>query len=117
LRYRRTWRRRVRSQLLAHFSLACRLYGGLKPYFDNFFSFLLLFVPTALMGATLPLLVEHLSIADKSSWHLRFYPVLRQHFWLRRHLLSCPTFLLRDFGKSGAVVLSAGMYAVVCAAA
>src|SRR6267143_3959674 len=36
LRYRRTWRRRVRSQFLAHFSLGCRLYGGLKSYFDHF---------------------------------------------------------------------------------
>src|SRR5882757_2065065 len=36
LRSRRTWRRRVRSQFLAHFSLGCRLYGGLKPYFDHF---------------------------------------------------------------------------------
>ncbi|HJY87943.1 MAG TPA: hypothetical protein VKE24_14000, partial [Candidatus Acidoferrales bacterium] len=77
------------------------------------FSLLLLIVPTMLMGATLPLLVEHL---------VRFsgrvgYSVATLYFVNTfGSAVACylsASFLLRDFGQSGSVMIAAGLNTLV----
>src|SRR6266576_2205716 len=82
-----------------------------------FFSFLLLFVPTALMGATLPLLVEHLVLRTNRVGTSVSTLYFVNTFGSAVACCLCATFLLRDFGQSGAVVLATGMNAAVGAAA
>ena len=72
-----------------------------------FYSLLLLLVPTMLMGATLPLLVEELvrtsgSVGNSVS---RLYFVNTLGSAIACYL--CATFLLREFSQSGAVSLAA----------
>jgi spermidine synthase len=90
--------------------------GASLPY-TVIFSLALLIVPTMLMGATLPLLVEHL---------VRFsgrvgYSVATLYFvnTLGSAIACglCATFLLRDFGESGSVAIAALVNVVVGATA
>lgn len=77
------------------------------------FSLLLLLVPTTLMGATLPLLVEHLVLRTRrvgASVSL-LYSV--NTFGSAVACFLCAAFLLRDFGQSGSVSLAACMNAGV----
>jgi spermidine synthase len=81
------------------------------------FSLLLLFVPTVLMGATLPLLVEYLiwraNRVGTSVSTLYFVNT----FGSAVACYFCATFLLRDFGQSGAVAIAACTNTAVGAAA
>jgi spermidine synthase len=90
--------------------------GASLPY-TVIFSLALLIIPTMLMGATLPLLVEHL---------VRFsgrvgYSVATLYFvnTLGSAIACglCATFLLRDFGESGSVAIAALVNVVVGATA
>jgi spermidine synthase len=78
-----------------------------------FFSLLLLLVPTILMGATLPVLVEHLvrhaNRVGPSVSTLYF----ANTFGSAIACYCCATFLLRDFGQSGSVAIAACLNAVV----
>src|SRR5713101_4422035 len=81
------------------------------------FSLLLLLFPTVLMGATLPLLVEHLVFHTK-----RVGPSVSTLYFANTYgsaiaCYLCATFLLRDFGQSGSVSIAACMNAAVGAAA
>lgn len=81
------------------------------------FSLLLLFVPTVLMGATLPLLVEHLIWRANrvgSSVSILYFV---NTFGSAVACYLCATFLLRDLGQSGAVTIAACINTVVGAAA
>jgi spermidine synthase len=82
-----------------------------------FYSLLLLLVPTILMGATLPLLVEELvrtsgSVGNSVS---RLYFVNTLGSAIACYL--CATFLLREFSQSGAVSLAAILNTVIGATA
>ena len=82
-----------------------------------FFSFLLLFVPTVLMGATLPLLVEHLVLRTNRVGTSVSTLYFVNTFGSAVACYLCATFLLRDFGQSGAVAFAACMNTAVGAAA
>jgi len=77
------------------------------------FSLLLLLIPTILMGATLPLLVEHLvwrtSRVGASVATLYFVNT----FGSAVACYLCASFLLRDYGQSGAVNFAAILNALV----
>jgi spermidine synthase len=81
------------------------------------FSFLLLIVPTMLMGATLPLLVEQLVRSSRSVG----YSVATLYFvnTLGSAIAGyvCAVILLRTFGQSGSVTLAACINTVVGATA
>ena len=81
------------------------------------FSLLLLLIPTVLMGATLPLLVEHLVLrTDRVGFAVsRMYFV--NTFGSAVACYLCATFLLRDFGQSGSVAIAACLNAAVGASA
>jgi spermidine synthase len=71
------------------------------------FGFLLLIFPTVLMGATLPLLVQHLVLRSGrvgSSVALLYFV---NTFGSAVACYLCASFLLRDFGQSGSVILAA----------
>jgi spermidine synthase len=77
------------------------------------FGFLLLIFPTVLMGATLPLLVQHLVLRSGrvgSSVALLYFV---NTFGSAVACYLCASFLLRDFGQSGSVILAAGVNALV----
>ncbi|HTT33071.1 MAG TPA: spermidine synthase [Methylomirabilota bacterium] len=81
------------------------------------FSLALLLVPTMLMGATLPILVEHLV---RRSGHVgasvsRLYFVNTLGSAIACYL--CARFLLREFGQAGSVSIAACLNAVVGATA
>jgi len=81
------------------------------------FSLLLLLLPTLLMGATLPLLVEHL-VAHSGQVGLsvsRLY--FANTFGSAIACYLCAAFLLRAFGQSGSVTLAACLNTLVGAAA
>ncbi len=81
------------------------------------FSFLLLIVPTMLMGATLPLLVEQLVRSSRSVGYsvatLYFVNTLGSAV----ACYVCAQVLLRDFGQSGSVTLAACLNTAVGATA
>ena len=81
------------------------------------FSFLLLILPTMLMGATLPLLVEQLVRSSRSVGYsvatLYFVNTLGSAV----ACYVCAQVLLRDFGESGSVTLAACLNTVVGATA
>src|SRR3954462_5063714 len=81
------------------------------------FSFLLLIVPTILMGATLPLLVEYLVRTSRSIGYsvatLYFVNTLGSAV----ACFVCAQLLLRNFGQSGSVTLAACVNTVVGATA
>lgn len=101
-----------------------RLFQGAAKYtagsslgYTILFSFLLLIVPTMLMGATLPLLVEQLV----RSSHNVGYSVATLYFvntlGSAVACYLCANFVLRDFGQSGSVTLAACINLVVGATA
>lgn len=77
------------------------------------FSFLLLIVPTMLMGATLPLLVEQLVRSSRNVGHsvaiLYFANTLGSAF----ACYFCAGYLLVNFGQSGSVTIAACLNVVV----
>lgn len=77
------------------------------------FGFLLLIFPTVLMGATLPLLVQHLVMRSGrvgSSVALLYFV---NTFGSAVACYLCATFLLGDFGQSGSVLLAAAVNGLV----
>ncbi|MGA2095499.1 MAG: MFS transporter [Candidatus Acidiferrum sp.] len=81
------------------------------------FSLLLLVIPTVLMGATLPLLVEHLVMRTNRVGFSVSTLYFVNTFGSAVACYLCATFLLRDFGQSGSVTLAACMNAAVGASA
>ncbi|MGC1382543.1 MAG: hypothetical protein WA823_02110 [Candidatus Acidiferrales bacterium] len=77
------------------------------------FGFLLLIIPTVLMGATLPLLVQHLVARSGSVGSSVALLYFVNTFGSAVACYLCATFLLRDFGQSGSVQLAAGVNALV----
>lgn len=71
------------------------------------FSLLLLLVPTMLMGATLPLLVEHLVRFSGRVGYSVATLYFVNTFGSAAACCLCATFLLRDFGQSGSVSIAA----------
>ena len=82
-----------------------------------FFSLALLLVPTMLMGATLPLLVEHLVQRTGQVGVSVSVLYFVNTFGSAVACYLCATFLLRDFGQSGAVTIAACINALVGATA
>jgi spermidine synthase len=77
------------------------------------FGFLLLIFPTVLMGATLPLLVQHLVLRSGrvgTSVALLYFV---NTFGSAVACYFCASFLLRDFGQSGSVMIAAGVNGAV----
>ena len=81
------------------------------------FSLLLLIVPTMLMGATLPLLVEHLVRYSGQVGYSVATLYFVNTFGSAVACYLCATFLLRDFGQSGSVAIAAGANTIVGASA
>jgi spermidine synthase len=81
------------------------------------FSLLLLFIPTVLMGATLPLLAEHLVLRANRVGTSVSALYFANTFGSAVACYICATFLLRDFGQSGAVTIAACMNTAVGAVA
>jgi spermidine synthase len=81
------------------------------------FSLLLLLIPTILMGATLPLLVEHLVLHTKRVGPSVSTLYFANTFGSAVACYLCATFLLRDFGQSGSVSIAACLNAAVGATA
>src|SRR5713101_6468056 len=75
------------------------------------FSLLLLLFATVLMGATLPLLVEHLVFHTKRVGPSVSTLYFANTFGSAIACYLCATFLLRDFGQSGSVSIAACLYA------
>jgi spermidine synthase len=80
-------------------------------------SLVLLIVPTMLMGATLPLLVEHLVRASRNVGSSVATLYFVNTFGSATVCYLCGVFLLRVFGQSGSVRLAAAVNAVVGASA
>jgi len=81
------------------------------------FSLLLLILPTMLMGATLPLLVEHLVRDSGRVGYSVATLYFVNTFGSAVACYLCATFLLRDFGQSGSVVIAASLNTLVGATA
>jgi spermidine synthase len=77
------------------------------------FSLLLLLVPTILMGATLPLLVEHLVLRTSRVGFSVATLYFVNTFGSAVACYLCASFLLRDFGQSGSVTMAACLNALV----
>src|ERR1700693_5685200 len=77
------------------------------------FSVVLLLVPTVLMGATLPLLVEHLVLRTNRVGFSVSTLYFVNTFGSAVACYFSATFLLRDFGQSGSVTLAACLNALV----
>src|SRR5271155_819727 len=77
------------------------------------FSLLLLLIPTILMGATLPLLVEHLVLRPGRLGFSVSTLYFVNTFGSAVACYLCAAFLLRDFGQSGSVTLAACLNAMV----
>jgi spermidine synthase len=95
------------------FHWAASVTAGASLPFTILFGFLLLIVPTVLMGATLPLLVQQLvrrSGNVGSSVALLYFV---NTFGSAVACYLCAIFLLRDFGQSGSVIIAASVNAVV----
>src|SRR5882762_8410981 len=77
------------------------------------FSLALILIPTILMGATLPILVEHLvrrsGLVGASVSRLYFVNTLGSAL----ACYFCARFLMRELGQSGAVALAAGLNTIV----
>ncbi len=95
------------------FHWAASVTAGASLPFTILFGFLLLIVPTVLMGATLPLLVQQLvrrSGNVGSSVALLYFV---NTFGSAVACYLCASFLLRDFGQSGSVIIAASVNAAV----
>jgi spermidine synthase len=77
------------------------------------FSILLLIVPTMLMGATLPLLVEHLVRFSGRVGYSVALLYFANTFGSAVACFFCATFLLRDFGQSGSIRIAASLNTLV----
>jgi spermidine synthase len=77
------------------------------------FSILLLIFPTMLMGATLPLLVQHFTRGSLLVGHSVAVLYFVNTFGSAVACYLCATFLMRDFGQSGSVMIAAGINIVV----
>lgn len=82
-----------------------------------FLSLLLLFIPTVLMGATLPLLVEHLVLRTNRVGTSVSTLYFVNTFGSAVACYLCATLLLRNFGQSGSVTIAACMNTAVGATA
>ncbi|HKV04381.1 MAG TPA: hypothetical protein VJO53_04655 [Candidatus Acidoferrales bacterium] len=90
--------------------------GASLPY-TVVFSLALLIVPTMLMGATLPLLVEHLiRFSGRVGFSVATLYFVNT-FGSATACALCASFLLRDFGQSGSVSLAAILNTLVGATA
>jgi len=76
-----------------------------------------LLVPTVLMGATFPLLVEHLVLRTNRVGASRFDSVFREYVRIRSASYLCAVLLLRNFGQSGSVSIAACVNAFVAGTA
>jgi spermidine synthase len=92
---------------LAIFRWAAEFTAGASLPYTIVFSFLLLIIPTMLMGATLPLLVEHLVRSSGRVGHSVATLYFVNTFGSAVACGLCASFLLRDFGQSGSVTLAA----------
>jgi len=81
------------------------------------FSLALLLIPTLLMGATLPLLVEHLVLRTSRVGASVSGLYFANTFGSAVACFLCAAFLLRDFGQSGSVTIAACINALVAATA
>lgn len=81
------------------------------------FSLLLLLIPTMLMGATLPILVEHLVLHTNRVGFSVSTLYFVNTFGSAVACYLCASFLLRDFGQSGSVTIAACLNAAVGASA
>ena len=72
-----------------------------------FFSLILLLFPTVCMGATLPMLAEHLVRTSHTVGYSIGLLYFANTFGSAIACYLCATFLLRDFGQSGSVRLAA----------
>ncbi len=77
------------------------------------FGFLLLILPTMLMGATLPLLVQQLVLRTGRVGSSAALLYFLNTFGSAVACYLCASFLLRDLGQSGSVMLAACVNAVV----
>lgn len=82
-----------------------------------FFSLALLLVPTVLMGASLPLLVEHLVLRSNRVGVSVSVLYFVNTFGSAVACYLCATFLLREFGQSGSVSVAACVNVLVGAMA
>jgi spermidine synthase len=92
---------------LAIFRWAAEFTAGASLPYTIVFSFLLLIIPTMLMGATLPLLVEHLVRSSGRVGHSVATLYFVNTFGSAAACGLCASFVLRDFGQSGSVTLAA----------
>jgi predicted membrane-bound spermidine synthase len=81
------------------------------------FSLLLLLIPTALMGATLPLLVEHLVTETRGVGKSVSTLYFVNTFGSAVACYFCAVFLLRNLGQSGSVTIAACVNAAIGAIA
>ena len=81
------------------------------------FSFVLLIVPTMLMGSTLPILVEHLVRSSRRVGSAVGMLYFANTFGSSVACALCAIFVLRDFGQSGSVAFAALVNTVVGGAA
>lgn len=81
------------------------------------FSLLLLLIPTVLMGATLPLLVEHLVLQTRHVGTSISTLYFVNTFGSAVACYLCATILLRNFGQSGSVTIAACINTAVGATA
>jgi spermidine synthase len=105
----------VSSLAIFHWA-AAHTAGASLPY-TIVFSLLLLIVPTTLMGATLPLLVEHLVRRSGRVGYSVATLYFVNTFGSAVACYLCAIFLLRDFGQSGSVTIAAGFNTLVGATA
>ncbi len=77
------------------------------------FTLSLLIFPTMLMGATLPLLAEHLVRSSGQVGYSVAWLYFMNTFGSAVACYLCAMFLLRDFGQSGSVRIAAGINALV----
>jgi spermidine synthase len=99
------------------FHWASEFTAGSSLGYTILFSFLLLIVPTMLMGATLPLLVEQLVRSSQNVGYSVSTLYFVNTFGSAVACFFCAQLLLRDFGQSGSVSLAACVNTLVGATA
>jgi predicted membrane-bound spermidine synthase len=99
------------------FHWAAAYTAGTNLVFTMIFTLLLLFIPTVLMGATLPLLVEHLVLRTGRVGCSVATLYFVNTFGSAVACYLCATLLLRNFGQSGSVTIAACVNTAVGATA
>jgi len=99
------------------FHWAAKFSAGVSLPYTVVLSLMLLIVPTVLMGATLPLLVEHLVRFSGQVGHSVAILYFANTFGSAAACAFAASFLLRDFGQSGSVTLAAILNTLVGATA